>query len=105
LVYDVLEFYKYVSEATIIVILFAKYPIDYGQKVLDHTIREQLYTFEMQFSPFDVRQANPHVLLFLLLVCHFLVLLVDFWRDAVLLQGIYVLADAKEVGRALASIS
>lgn len=54
----------------------------------------------MELSPLDVRQADPYVLFFFLLIGHFLVLFVDFWGDAILFEGVDVFSDAKYVSRA-----
>lgn len=91
----VLKFQEHIPETTVVVTLLAKYSIDDRQEVLDDTIREKLYALEVQLPTLDMREANSYVLLLLLLVCHFLVLIVNLRGDAVLFQGINVIAYTK----------
>lgn len=100
----VLELEKYIPETSIVFVLFTENSIYYGKEILNDAIREQFNAFEMQFTPLDVRQSHAHILLLLLLVSHLLVLLVDFGRDAVLLQRSDVLANTKDIRGAAANV-
>ena len=100
----VLELEKHVSETSIVFVFFTENSIDDRKEVFNHTIWEQFNTFEMQFAALYVRQSYTNILLLLLLVSHLLVLLVDFRRNAVLLERRDVFADTEDVRGAAANV-
>lgn len=101
---DVLKLEKHVSETAIVLVFFTEYSIDYGEEVLDDTIREQFNAFEVKFAALDVRQSDTNILFLLLLVSHLLVLFVDLRRNAVLLERRDVFSYTKDVRRAAADV-